>query len=247
MQRRFSLAIGMLIIALAGCSAQVPEDTSAHATLGVQWMQNSGEFDALAYQAFNNAKLAFLKNRIKGKKNAVIVDLDETMINNSAYAAWQVANHKPYSSETWAKWVEAKEATEVPGAVAFANFVVKHGGEMFYISNRRVSGYEATVENLNALGFPQVDAKHLLLRQDTGDKATRVNQVIAEGYHVALMVGDNLDDFGSDIYRKTNAERREFVEKNQQNYGTKWIMLPNPNYGSFTRAGDLNIKPWDGK
>lgn len=248
MKKGFSLAVGALIIGLAGCSAQPQKaDTSAYTTLGVQWVQNSGEYDALAYQAFNNAKLAFLKNKVRGKKNAVIVDLDETMIDNSAYAAWQVANHKPYSSATWAEWVKAKQAKEIPGAVAFSNFVVKHGGEMFYISNRRVSGYAPTVENLKALGFPQVDAKHLLLREKTSDKAARVNAVKAQGYHIALMMGDNLDDFGSDVYHKTNAERRAFVEQHKQNYGTKWIVLPNPNYGSFTRAGDVALKPWDGK
>ena len=244
-RKYFGLAIGAFVIALSGCSASLNAHNPTDAKLGVEWMQSSGEYDALSYQAFNTAKQAFLKNKVKGK-NAVVVDLDETMINNSAYAAWQVKNNKSYSPESWNQWCEAREATEIPGAVDFANFVVKNGGDMFYVSNRKQKVYDATVDNLKALNFPQVDAKHILLKEKSSDKASRINKILKDGYKVVLMVGDNLNDFGSDVYHKTNKERVAYVKTHKNNYGTKWIMLPNPNYGGF-QTSDLSIKPWSGK
>ncbi|MDG6897425.1 hypothetical protein A6A19_05360 [Actinobacillus delphinicola] len=243
-----AILLSTAVITLAGCSnsADINKLTPTDSKLAVMWMQNSGEFDALSYQAFNDAKMAFLKNKVRGK-NAVIVDLDETMINNSKYAAWQVEHHQPYWSESWERWCEAREATAIPGAVDFAKFVVAHGGDIFYISNRSQKSYQATFDNLKALGFPQVDKQHLILRTNTSDKAARVKSVIDQGYHIALMVGDNLDDFGSDVYHKSNQERAAFVKAHKNNYGTKWIIIPNPTYGSFTRAKDLTLHPWNGK
>lgn len=245
MKKYFGLAIGAVVVMLSGCSVSLDEHNPIDSKQGVEWVQSSGEYNALAYQAFNNAKLAFLKNKVKGK-NAVVVDLDETMINNSAYAAWQVKNNQSYSSDTWNKWCEAREATEIPGAVDFANFVVKNGGDIFYVSNRKQKVYDATLDNLKALKFPQLDAKHILLKEKSSDKAARIEKILKEGYKIVLMVGDNLNDFGSDTYHKTNQERVAYVNAHKENYGTKWIVLPNPNYGGF-QTSDLKVKPWSGK
>ncbi|SJZ59557.1 5'-nucleotidase, lipoprotein e(P4) family [Cetobacterium ceti] len=244
MKKSLGLALGALLIVFSGCTS-LKENKPLESKLGVLWVQNSGEYEALAYQAFNSGKTAFLENKINGK-NAVVVDLDETMINNSGYAAWQVENSKGYSSESWTKWCEAKEATAIPGAVDFANFIVKNGGDIFYISNRHENVYNPTMENLKALGFPQVDSKHLLLKNKTSDKAFRVDSLRDQGYKIVLMVGDNLDDFGSDVLHKTNMERVAFVKAHKNNYGNRWIVLPNPMYGGF-QTSDLTLKPWNGK
>ena len=80
----------MSAFVLVGCTQNTSKgDTQLQqqAVLGINWMQESGEYDALAYQAFNTAKVAFDHAKAKkGKKKAVVVDLDETMIDNSAYA-----------------------------------------------------------------------------------------------------------------------------------------------------------------
>ena len=82
---------------LAGCThhaTQADAQLQQQAVLGINWMQESGEYDALAYQAFNTAKVAFDHAKVKkGKKKAVVVDLDETMIDNSPYAGWQIQNN----------------------------------------------------------------------------------------------------------------------------------------------------------
>lgn len=96
---------------------------------------------------------------LAGQKKAVVVDLDETMLDNSAYSAWQVKANKPFDSKTWAQWTAARQAMAVPGAVEFANYVNTHGGTMFYVSNRKTSEYAATLDNMNRLGFTGANEK----------------------------------------------------------------------------------------
>ena len=252
---------------LSGCSTQ-PHDEAVlqnQAALGVVWTQQSGEYQALAYQAFNTAKTAFDQAKAsKGKKKAVAVDLDETLVDNSAYAGWQVKNHQPFTGETWTKWVDARQSGAVPGAVEFSNYVNRHGGTVFFVSNRRDDVEKAgTIDDMKHLGFTHVTEDRLFLKKDKSNKSPRFDNIMQQGYDIVLYVGDNLNDFGDATYRKSNADRRDFVEKNHKLFGTKFIMLPNANYGDWEGGlgadyykGDaqhrLNIrnnaiKAWDGK
>lgn len=212
------------------------------AALGIVWMQQSGEYQALAYQAFNAAKTAFKQAKAtKGKKKAVVVDLDETMIDNSPYAGWQVKNNQPFSGETWTKWVDARQSGAIPGAVEFSNYVNNNGGTVFFVSNRRDDVEKAgTIDDMKRLGFTNVNEKTLFLKKDKSNKSVRFDSITQQGYDIVLYVGDNLNDFGDATYRKSNAERRHFVMQNQQDFGTKFIVLPNPNYGDWEGGLDTN-------
>lgn len=143
------------------------DDLMAEQTmLAINWMQQSGEYRALAYQAFNMAKVAFdTAKPASGMKKAVVVDLDETMIDNSAEGAYRLLEHKSFDPAMWTQWCEAKQAIAIPGAVEFANYVNSHGGKMFYVSNRKVGAeYQVTIDNLKALGFTGVDETSVLLK-----------------------------------------------------------------------------------
>ena len=59
--------------------------------MGILWQQNSGEYAALCYQAFNAGK-SYLQSLDKGGKKAVVFDIDETLLDNSKYATWMVKN-----------------------------------------------------------------------------------------------------------------------------------------------------------
>ncbi|PWW11725.1 5'-nucleotidase, lipoprotein e(P4) family [Mangrovibacter plantisponsor] len=241
-----------IILALAGCAAPqqgaqqqstqsqqaiqqtAQQQLAGQSVLAVNWFQQSGEYQALAWQAFNSARLAFdaSAHKVHGRR-AVIVDLDETMLDNSAYSAWQAKHGQPFSDKTWAEWTQAKQAVAVPGAVQFARYVNSHGGTMFYISNRDAKDSAATKANMEALGFPGVNDKTLLLKTDSSNKQARFDSVKASGYHVVLYVGDNLNDFGAATYHKDNAARRQFVSDNHARFGTELIVLPNPLYGDW--------------
>jgi 5'-nucleotidase (lipoprotein e(P4) family) len=128
--------------------------------------------------------------------------------------------------------MDAAEARAMPGALAFLTYVANNGGEVFYITNRKVSGLEGTRENLQDLGFPNVDDAHLMLRDSTSDKQPR-REAIAKDYDIALLMGDNLNDFSNDFRTKSLAASDAAVEKNKALFGTQFIMLPNPAYGDW--------------
>ncbi|HEJ7010856.1 TPA: 5'-nucleotidase, lipoprotein e(P4) family, partial [Serratia marcescens] len=202
--------------------------------LAVNWFQQSGEYRALAHQAFNSAQRAFDQARAApGRKKAVVVDLDETMLDNSAYSGWQAQQGQPYDGATWAKWTQAEQAGAVPGAVSFARYVNAHQGTMFYVSNRKQSEYAATVANMQKLGFTGMSEKTVLLSTDTSNKQARFDAIKQAGYDIVVYAGDNLNDFGAATYHKDNAQRRAFVSENQGKFGTEFIVLPNPLYGDW--------------
>jgi len=235
--------------------------------LGTVWVRDSGEYQALTHQAYNSGK-SYLKEiaknyQNKDKKLAVVLDLDETVLDNSAFAAWQAVNHKLFSSNDWARWVNAKEATEVPGSVDFIKTAKELGFEVFYVSNRSAKLTEPTIENLKIIGAPFADANHVLGKTTTSNKAPRLKSIEEKGYTIVVLGGDNLDDFDSEVHHKLNIDRRNHVEDMKDNYGTKFIVLPNPEYGGFD-SGIVEgyyglstsekievrkkvVRPWDGK
>ncbi|WGE47600.1 5'-nucleotidase, lipoprotein e(P4) family [Actinobacillus equuli subsp. haemolyticus] len=257
------------MFALTGCHhhAQKHDEMilQEQAALGINWMQQSGEYQALAHQAFNMAKIAFDNAKVtKGKKKAVVVDLDETMVDNSPYAGWQVKNHKSFDGESWTRWVNARQTQAIAGAVEFNNYVNSHKGTMFYVSNRKDSGEKAaTIDDMKELGFTGVSEQTLFLKKDKSNKTPRFEQIEKQGYEIVLYLGDNLNDFGDATYKKSNAERRDFVSANKEKFGKQFIVLPNPNYGDWEGGLDKNyykgdaksrldirhnaIKAWDGK
>lgn len=231
------MIVSSLTVFVSGCVTDqkvAQAKLEQQAVLGLNWVQQSGEYGALAYQAFNAARRAFDNAKVPaGRKKAVIVDLDETMIDNSAYAAWRVKQGVPYTKPTWARWMADEQAKAIPGAVAFARYVNSHGGRMFYITNRDDTSYEATLNNLKKLGFPGLSRETVVLRKDVSNKQARFDHVKSLGYDVVVYAGDNLNDFGSAFYGRNNRERRLMVAAHQAKFGIQFIILPNPNYGDW--------------
>ncbi|WP_025565292.1 5'-nucleotidase, lipoprotein e(P4) family [Psychromonas sp. SP041] len=209
--------------------------------LALSWVQNSAEFTALSYQAFNFAKLRWDMDKQDGKK-AIVVDVDETIIDNSPYNGGLIGKDYGYSGDTWKAWSEDKSATALPGAVAFLNHVVETGGDVFYVTNRKSMPEKnmdlkpSTMENLKALGFPQIDDKHMMLRTSTSEKQERRDSITAMGYKIVLLMGDNLGDFDVAFEGSTMASRAKAVEDHKAIFGDKFIVLPNPTYGAWEAA-----------
>jgi 5'-nucleotidase (lipoprotein e(P4) family) len=232
---------------LTGCSTHTPQhvadhnaspivnqvvDQNMHAVL---WLQNSGEYQALCHQAFNAAKAAVDQaKQTQSQAWAVMVDLDETMLDNSPYAAWMLLNQEPYTPSTWSKWCDAAEATALPGAVDFAQYVTSQGGALFYVSNRDYETLEVTMQNLRKLNFPEVNPSRVLLKTDSSNKAARLQQITDAGYQVVLLLGDNLNDFPQlATWHQNNADRKQITAINKSAFGQRFILLPNPTYGDW--------------
>jgi 5'-nucleotidase (lipoprotein e(P4) family) len=220
-----------------GCTYST-KDLNEQLVMATLWTQTSAEYRALTYQCFNLAKMnldSFLDSSSGSKPVAIIVDADETVIDNSAYEAFLIGNDFGYSSETWTPWMLAAEAKAIPGALEFLDYAKEKGVEVFYITNRKMVGYEGTEKNLKALGFPYVDKKHLLFRTDSSDKQPR-RDMVAKDYEIAFLMGDNLNDFLSVFSKKSIADRFAETDKIKDTWGKKFIVLPNAMYGEWEGA-----------
>ncbi|MBP9477259.1 MAG: 5'-nucleotidase, lipoprotein e(P4) family [Sebaldella sp.] len=221
---------------------------SQQTVLGTVWMQESGEYRALAYQVYNAAKDRFLIEKLnldnKNKKLAVIMDIDETVLNNIYTQGEYIKEGKNYSKKAWDEWVKAEKATAIPGAVGFVSYVYKNGGEVFFITNRNEDERLSTLNNLEKEGFI-VDNTHLILKTKESSKEARRKVIEDSGYKVIIYVGDDLNDFidlGS-----TSQEKRDKVDELKAEFGKKYFILPNPVYGGFESGLDKNYYKTDYK
>ena len=203
--------------------------------MAILWQQQSGEYAALCYQAFNAGR-AVVRAAEAGVPYAAVLDIDETVLDNSPYAAYLVQENTVWSPEAWESWCNAAAAEAVPGALDFCRFLAETGIEIFYVSNRPDSVLASTVANMNALGFPNARPDRVLLQTGTSDKTPRVNTVREQGYTVLLFAGDNLDDFDGSIRKHTNAARTNWVHENAETFGLNRLVLPNAVYGTFEAA-----------
>lgn len=245
--RRFTLA-GLLAIILsmtvAAQTAAVSPSKEAQAdneyqTAAVLWTQSAAEARALRYQAFTFARFVFdrdLKvNRRLRRKRAVVVDIDETVLDNSSYQVELILKHQPYTEATWTAWCERAEAGALPGAVDFLRYAASRGARIFYVTNRRQNVKEATIRNLKQKGFPDVDEQTVLVRTDVSTKEPRRKQ-ISQRHRIVLLMGDNLADFSDLFEGKTTEARAAAVDATRDKFGAQFIMLPNPMYGDWESA-----------
>lgn len=137
------------------------------------WVQNSAEYRALCYKAFNLAKMILdndLATNDSTEKQAIIVDIDETVLDNSAYEAHLIGKDYGYSSKTWNPCMAEDIEEPIPGAVEFLNYAADKGVEVFYISNRKMVGFEGTLKNFKEKGFPFADEEYIMLRTAESSK-----------------------------------------------------------------------------
>ncbi|PRH84977.1 5-nucleotide phosphatase [Labrys okinawensis] len=197
---------------------------------------------------------------------AIVLDVDDTLLNTSNYQAWNVKAGTRFTPETWTQYVKAQIDTPIAGAVEFTQYAASKGVKVFYVTNRTKEEEEPTVQLMTKLGFPtggNVDT--FLSAKEQPDwksaKGTR-RAVIAKDYRILLLVGDNFGDF-TDAYKGTPEEREKVFAENAARWGHDWMVIANPTYGSFESApykGDYKLsveeqrklklealKSWDGK
>ena len=161
----------------------------------VIWQQTAAEYTALCHQAFNIAKkqLEFINNTSKSDMDVIILDIDETILDNSPYNAKLVLEDESYNLATWMDWTSKAEAELVPGAFDFLMFAFELDYKVKFISNRTVEELENTLINLRKFGL-SVNESDFLLKEDKSEKTSRRNQIIDQ-YNIIMLVGDNLADF----------------------------------------------------
>jgi 5'-nucleotidase (lipoprotein e(P4) family) len=231
--KKYILALLLTLPVFVSAQTTKPERDYTNAVL---WQQYSGEYRALAFQAYNFARLSLkeaLWNQSNGKPNCVIVDADETILDNSAFQGYEIKNGVSYLPKDWTKWTSLAAADTVPGALAFLKFAASKNVETFYVTNRDDADRDGTIKNLKKFGFPFVDETHILLKSTTSDKEPRRRKIL-EKYNVLLLCGDNLSDFSNVFYREGKDTKVQVIAL-QALFGTKFIVLPNPMYGDWEK------------
>ena len=224
----------------------------------VAWSQTAIEHDLIYLQTYRDAQSRLPQaladphwdalgksdrvTPLAGLPPAVVLDIDETVLDNSPYQARVIKSGGEFNAADWAAWCREARARALPGAVAFTQFAARHGIAVIYISNRARELDPATLANLRKVGLP-VSGPDALLGLGTERKGctqTGTNkgcrrQLVSERYRVLMQFGDQLGDF-IDVPHNTGAARREAVTAYLPWIGTRWFVLPNPTYGAWEPA-----------
>lgn len=256
-------ALGFALLS-AGCSA--PINTSPAPTSratddrldAILWQSTSAEYRVLAQSIYASATLHLeraLSDRqwtalseqinVQHLPPAVIMDIDETVIDTARFQSQLVKNQARFNSAMWRNWLNQNQPTAVPGAVEFIAFAQARGVTVFFVTNRDRATEAVTRLNLSTIAIKLPETIDTVLcaneRPDWGiDKDSR-RRFIAESYRVLMLFGDDLGDFISEYRVSPQARVNEALKQN--NWGSKWFMLPNPMYGSWESSLiDFNSK-----
>lgn len=235
----------------------VPANDNLNAVL---WLQRSMEYRALSETVFRAAterldaaladagRDALVPTERAAAGNAatlppaIILDIDETVLDNSAYQARMVVDGTAFTDPTWDAWVEERRAIPVPGAVAFTRAAAAKGVTVFYISNRSAALTDATLDNLRRQGLPvQHDGVFLGLGMDVpgceqaGSGKTCRRQLVGRTHRVLMQFGDQLGDFVQPA-ANTAAQHAALHDEYRSWFGERWWVLPNPTYGGWESA-----------
>ncbi len=245
MRLALTLPSALLLIATIGCvgtprTAPTPAVAAGAAyPTELRWFRTSAEYQALTLQTYRVAgeRLAVAAEGLAKGSWAVILDADETVLDNSEYQKRLGVAHAKYSDSSWAVWVHEAIATAIPGAAEFTQRVRQLGGRVVIVTNRAESLCAITRTNLAAVHI----AADLVLCQAPGEsnKNPRFGRV-QDGTAVAGVprlkvlewIGDNIQDFPS----LTQAARNQPVLLEQ--FGVSYFALPNPMYGSWEKNPD---------
>ncbi len=194
----------------------------------IRWVTKSSEYKILCEQTYKNAwdNLSEILNQVN-EQSAIIMDLDETVLDNSKYQIGLTEKGESYNPESWSTWVNLEEAELVPGAKKFIDNVRTTNTIIIFLSNRMAKNEKPTIENMKRLNI--YDEKDIfLLRIDKADKKhVRRNEVTsgtgrleqAGPMEVLAYFGDAFHDFPQ--------ESETYI------FGQNMFMFPNPMYGKW--------------
>ena len=218
--------------------------------LSVLYAQSSAEYEASNIQTYANAKSALdralndlgwtaaieQKENFKNKPPAIILDIDETVLNNIPFQARSIINGQSYPTG-WLEWMLEESSDAVAGVSDFLEYAKTKGVKIFYVTNRIAIAEDATRNNIKKLGLPlDTDRDVLLMKNENGwtsDKVSR-RELVAKDYRILLLIGDQLGDFLS--LDETTLEldsRKDLADTYKHMWGSKWFMITNPMYGRW--------------
>jgi 5'-nucleotidase (lipoprotein e(P4) family) len=240
--------------------ASAPAQDNVNAVL---WQQSAAEYRASTIQAFRAARAALPRaladkqwtaaleqrhtgvEQLAGMPPAIIVDVDETILDNAPSAARDIRDRNGvFDEKAWVEWTREAKAKAIAGAREFLSDARARGVTVFYITNRGVEEAEATRRNLLNEGFEVLDLNNTLMpstllvkdesKKWTSDKTSR-RSLIGRSYRIIMLCGDDLNDFVN-MQGLSREERDAKARLYDAWWGERWILIPNPSYGTWERA-----------
>ncbi|PMR71939.1 5'-nucleotidase, lipoprotein e(P4) family [Halomonas heilongjiangensis] len=213
-------------------------------TMGLRYQQQSAEVAALQRQGFALATLRLEQQIDRHGEDAdlaIITDLDETVLDNSALLARDMEQCHDYTTwDTWRHWEREGTPGVIPGAMEFLEFADEQGVAIYYVSDRYQENKEATLATLNELGLPQVSDDTVLL---LGPPKQERRDLVEENHTLVMLLGDTLHDFAEEFVSKVPlADQHARVEEHAERFGRDWIVFPNATYGTWS---DAPLEPWE--
>jgi acid phosphatase len=253
-----------IAIALAACfhwlacsqladaqAAQVHKDQRFNS---VAWMQNAFEYRLLTKQTYRYAltqlkaglddkdwsadEVQSREGGFSDKPAAIILDVDETVFDNSHFNARNILEAKQFNYATWNAWCKEEKASAVPGAVEFLEKAESLGVKTYFVTNRDDVIKSATINNLKHHGINATN-DNVLTRNDRegrGDDKVSRRAMVAEDHRIVLLIGDSMSDLCSGMGTGNQLQRNAKAALKMKWLGDRWIMLPNPAYGGWERA-----------
>ena len=258
--------VAAVCVLICGACAQAPiSETPPHKSerremlMAVLWMQRAAEYRLSTLQVYRDATAKLLAAKAAGTAaaeqenlpgydalpSAIVLDIDETVLDNSRYQAWRLRVGSEFEPASWGAWIRSAQAGAVPGAVEFTQAAIRAGYRVIYISNRDCKQVRpapcadkmATIENLKRAGLPLQDADDVMFRGENegwyGKEARRLE--VAKKYRIAMLIGDDLRDLMPttvvDDIRKPGGDARN--QAHIAKLGSRLFLIPNPAYGSW--------------
>ena len=246
----FCLILSTFIDNIHAKEKELDNSLQAQSMLSVLYAQSSAEYKASNIQTYVNAKSALdralndlswtaaieQKKNFENKPPAIILDIDETVLNNIPFQARSIINGQSYPIG-WLEWMLEESSDAVAGVSEFLEYAQSKGVKIFYVTNRIAVAEDATRNNIKKLGLPLDSDRDVLLMKDengwTSDKVSR-RELIAKDYRILLLVGDQLGDFlPLDETTLKLDSRKNLAETYYHMWGSKWFMITNPMYGRW--------------
>ncbi|HZZ28522.1 MAG TPA: HAD family acid phosphatase [Pirellulales bacterium] len=262
---RFSRLTSITVLALLASvavgwqAAPHPTDLQHSLLYADLWMQTSAEYVACCLQTYQmatnqvqrdmeqfRAAQSNLPPEERGMPPAVVMDLDETVLDNGTFATYLYDSAQNYSDDAWIKFQTEHWASVrlVPGAKDFISRAESLGLTIIYITNREEPLREVTIKTLaqwgiNTQGLDDVSGLRLLMQKHGESIKKPRRDLVRAKYHVLAYFGDQLGDFSDEFapnHDNTAEARREAAYEYLRLWGTRWFVLPNPSYGQYQQV-----------
>ena len=152
MSARKSLFLALLLAVLSAGAVRAQDVPPAHDLLLANlWIQRAVEYKANALTVYALARIRLdeaLSDRnwtaapgeqtgdFQNLPPAVVLDVDETLLDNSKYQVWLMRADQSFSTKSWNQFCAAQISAAIPGAVEFTKYAESKGVKVFYVTNR---------------------------------------------------------------------------------------------------------------